>query len=811
MDISKLFPKGRTISYDKNSSGHFNLEFLTQELEKNKMLFKNSVKYLAHCIMAYNIETAEGKSHNMLEINYAIICVNRFKSKFFLLLLAEEVINEFFNVVGANAPSIDIKNLNLENITRLSSSPGKQRTLKNGGGRKSKGKKMGTAMTIKKSKSAQKTTFFQYLLMLMTILNLVSAGQTEPIETSPVGLFMSVALNDIKKTSTEYAKISVGFPFPIHDDKTSNKDEPVIPITSTLSIGSWLDIKGKIWEVMTTPAKEQSITEVIEATKFKNEFNDISDKIQTKINTLCVDLVTEININKIFGKNEISDLKKYEYTPAIVGRLSTTSAIEKHVYFNAADMNSYLRKLCTIPELRLETHQKDDGTYTVALTKYGHPQGEELFQNLTIAVNEHLSNLIHKSEKAYSADIKKKGINDIAEDFSLITSYSIRRTYLLNLQEKMSLYKNLLDTEVDNLQKLQDVFIMQEKTNKPSTSDIISPTVLNKFFKTIINKNIEIHTQLEKKLEKEEFVSDTPYNIKELAQTESIVAAQIKSLEQMQIINAGSIERQQELLRQRQQQQQVTRNATASEREAEHNKKKESISYFMNDWMAYAEGVATPLWDTTGKILNTGKGGFENIVKGVGSLTGGTVYAFTSGLFGSMFGEWSSLVGLVIAMGIPSLFFSWLTFKFGGISLLFRLIKGTVMMSWAIVTYLPKKIYIALFDRTRNGTIVSNGTVIIDNPQNVSPSSHQNVAIMPIPLASRPTLMLRDRSASPISPVARQATHPPHISLLGIEGESEAGGGRKIYNHKAYNRKAYTRKAYTRKNKKRHARRTKKY
>ena len=464
-------------------------------------------------------------------------------------------------------------------------------------------------------------------------------------------------------------------------------------------------------------------------------------------------------------------------------------------------MNSYLRKLCTIPELRLETHQKDDGTYTVALTKYGHPQGEELFQNLTIAVNEHLSNLIHESEKAYSADIKKKGINDnIAEDFSLITRDSIRRTYLLNLQEKMSLYKNLLDTEVDNLQKLQDVFIMQEKTNKPSTSDIISPTVLNKFFKTIINKNIEIHTQLEKKLEKEEFVSDTPYNIKELAQTESIVAAQIKSLEQMQIINAGSIERQQELLRQRHQQQQVTRNATASEREAEHNKKKESISYFMNDWMAYAEGVATPLWDTTGKILNTGKGGFENIVKGVGSLTGGTVYAFTSGLFGSMFGEWSSLVGLVIAMGIPSLFFSWLTFKFGGISLLFRLIKGTVMMSWAIVTYLPKKIYIALFARTINGTIVSNGTVIIDNPQNVS---HQNVAIMPIPLASRPALMLRGRSASPIPPVARQATTP--VSLVG-DYDSDSEGGRKN-NKKRINH----RKAYTRKNKKRHARRTKKY
>ena len=681
MDISKLFPKG----YDKNSSGPFNLEILTQELEINKMLFKNSVKYLAHCIMAYNIETAEGKPHNMLEINYAIICVNRFKSKFFLLLLAEEVINEFFNVVGANAPSIDIKDLNLENITRLSSSPGKQRTLKNGGGRKrnSNRKKMGTAMTIKKSKSAQKTTFFQYLLMLMTILNLVSAGQTEPIETSPVGLFMSVALNDIKKTSTEYAKISVGFQYPMQDGKRvineTVKDEPV---TSTLSIGL-SDIKRKIWEVMTTPAKEQSIPEVIEATKFKDEFNDISDKIQTKINTLCERLVTEININKIFGKNEISNLEKYEYTSEPVSSAYFSrgnTATEKHVYFNAADMNSYLRKLCTIPELRLETHEKDDGTYTVALTKYGHPQGEELFQNLTIAVNEHLSNLIHKSEKAYSADIKKKGINDIAEDFSLITSHSIRRTYLLNLQEKMSLYKNLLDTEVDNLQKLQDVFIMQEKTNKPSTSDIISPTVLNKFFKTIINKNIEIHTQLEKKLEKEEFVSDTPYNIKELAQTESIVAAQIKSLEQMQIINAGSIERQQDLLRQRQQQQQVTRNATASEREAEHNKKKESISYFMNDWMAYAEGVATPLWDTTGKILNTGKGGFENIVKGVGSLTGGTVYAFTSGLFGSMFGEWSSLVGLVIAMGIPSLFFSWLTFKFGGISLLFRLIKGTVMM-----------------------------------------------------------------------------------------------------------------------------------
>ena len=240
MDISKLFPKGRTISYDKNSSGHFNLEFLTQELEKNKMLFKNSVKYLVHCIMAYNIETDEGKSHNILEINYAIICVNRFKSKFFLLLLAEEVINEFFNVVGANAPSIDIKDLNLENITRLSSSPGKQRTLKNGGGRKrnSNRKKMGTAMTIKNSKSAQKTTFFQYLLMLMTILNLVSAGQTEPIETSPVGLFMSVALNDIKKTSTEYAKISVGFQYPMQDGKRvineTVKDEPV---TSTLSIG----------------------------------------------------------------------------------------------------------------------------------------------------------------------------------------------------------------------------------------------------------------------------------------------------------------------------------------------------------------------------------------------------------------------------------------------------------------------------------------------------------------------------------------------------------------------------------------------
>ena len=799
MDISKLFPKG----YDKNSSGPFNLEILTQELEINKMLFKNSVKYLAHCIMAYNIETAEGKPHNMLEINYAIICVNRFKSKFFLLLLAEEVINEFFNVVGANAPSIDIKDLNLENITRLSSSPGKQRTLKNGGGRKrnSNRKKMGTAMTIKNSKSAQKTTFFQYLLMLMTILNLVSAGQTEPIETSPVGLFMSVALNDIKKTSTEYAKISVGFQYPMQDGKRvineTVKDEPV---TSTLSIGL-SDIKRKIWEVMTTPAKEQSIPEVIEATKFKDEFNDISDKIQTKINTLCERLVTEININKIFGKNEISNLEKYEYTSEPVSSAYFSrgnTATEKHVYFNAADMNSYLRKLCTIPELRLETHEKDDGTYTVALTKYGHPQGEELFQNLTIAVNEHLSNLIHKSEKAYSADIKKKGINDIAEDFSLITSHSIRRTYLLNLQEKMSLYKNLLDTEVDNLQKLQDVFIMQEKTNKPSTSDIISPTVLNKFFKTIINKNIEIHTQLEKKLEKEEFVSDTPYNIKELAQTESIVAAQIKSLEQMQIINAGSIERQQELLRQRQQQQQVTRNATASEREAEHNKKKESISYFMNDWMAYAEGVATPLWDTTGKILNTGKGGFENIVKGVGSLTGGTVYAFTSGLFGSMFGEWSSLAGLVIAGSIPSLFFSWLTFKYGGISLLFRLIKGTVMMSWAVVTYLPKQIYIALFARTINGTIVSNGTVIIDNPpQNLSP--HQNVAIMPIPLASRHTIMLK--SASPIPPVARQATTP--VSLV---GDYDSEGGRKN-NKKRINH----RKAYTRKNKKRHARRTKKY
>ena len=38
-------------------------------------------------------------------------------------------------------------------------------------------------------------------------------------------------------------------------------------------------------------------------------------------------------------------------------------------------------------------------------------------------------------------EMKKKGIEKIETDFSLITKDSIRRTFLLNLQEKISLYK----------------------------------------------------------------------------------------------------------------------------------------------------------------------------------------------------------------------------------------------------------------------------------------------------------------------------------------------------------------------------------
>ena len=808
MDISELIKqliaKSPGVKYDPNSSGAIKTELLHQEIKKNGIMFKKSVEYLAHCLKAHDIETIQRKkhnirekhniweNHNMLEINFAIASINRYKSRFFMLLAVEEVFNEFFQEFELNVPEINIKDLNIKELTRLSKS-GSRKTLKNKKGGSGRGRgRMTRKLSVRRNK---KLSMFKFLLMLMSILNLVSAGAAggEPdiIIDSPVGLYMRTKISNLASEKSEYTKVSVGFPYPTKGSEQekvfTTGDQLKIPGPSTIllpEIGEYTipftTIKlSKIENAISTWAAS---SDVIPATKeeqlsntmasMTNEFNSISDIIQKKVKDLCTNLVTEVQLNKIFNENKISDLAEYKFIPetsstTYYGSTTITDSTEIHTFFTSTDLISYMRKLCSVPELRLEDpFLNEDGTYTIALTRFGIPHAEELFSNLTIAVGEHLSKLTKESEGDYNKEMLKKGIKKIESgEYSLVTKDSIRRIFLLNLQEKFSLYKILIDNIVSEQQSLSEIFA---KTNKGSkVSDITTPEVLQKFLDSIQAKNKNILKDLERTLISEEFLTKTPYTLKEFKNTEILVEAQIKTLKQMELLKQDNLEQQMRLIEERRKQQEINLNASRTEKLYEQTVNKETMSGYMNTFFSYGEGIGAPIYDTAGKLLGTGSEGIQSLLKGAGDLLGGGINNILVGLCGGLFGTWGWLAGLTFFSAVPIMFCVYLSWKIGGI----RLVKGGVNLGFGLVTYLPRKILIAIFSRRSNGSIASQGIITFPNPQNLIPGSRN------LPMLGAPGQITEITSSE-----ARRINNPEdaerNISRRRLERETRAAEAR---------------------------------
>ena len=768
MDISQLIQKiisqsNGNIEYKPESNGAIHTEILQQEIEKNAIMFKKSVEYLAHCLKGYDIELIERKkTHNMLEINLAIASINRYKSRFFLLLTVEEIFNEFFQEVEINAPTINVKDLNMKGIMRLSEKSSKKTLkIKNGGGRKRKGK------NTMKNNSVSKTKYsmLKFLLMLMSFLSLITVGATEGsteiINESPVGLYMDIEATNLARIKSDYAKVSVGFPYPTKEENgqekeafTSGQQKQVeggpsilkpeyggltIPFT-TVKLN---DVENAVsnWASTTFAAstKEEKLSSAMASIMTEN-FNSISEKIQDKVANICTKLVKDIQLNKVFNEKEISDLSKYRFTPgtsstSYLGVTTTEPGTEIHTFFKSTDLINYMKKLCSVPELRLDPFQNGDGTYTISLTRFGLPRAEELFTNLTIATGDHLLNLIQKSEKIYMSEMKKKGIEKIETDFSLITKDSIRRTFLLNLQEKISLYKILIDNIVSDQQSLSEIFIKYNKASS-TISDITKPEDLQNFLDSIQNKNKDILKDLETTMLSEEYSSETPFNLKEFKNTEILVEAQLKTLEQMEVLKQDNLETQRRLIDDRRKQQDIILNASRTEKAYEQAINKDTMAGYMNTIFSYGEGLSTPIWNTAGNVLATGSEGFQSLLNGAGGLLGGSVSSLLVGLSNGLFGSWSWLAGLTFLSGLPLILGAYVAWKIGGIQLAFRIVGAPFYYTYAIITYLPRKVFVAIYSRRSNGSIVSHGTMGIPNPQNLLPGSSSTLPIAASPSAA---------------------------------------------------------------------------
>ena len=801
MDISKLIQgliaKSPGVKYDPNSSGAIKTELLHQEIKKNGIMFKKSVEYLAHCLKAYDIETIQRKKHNMLEINLAIASISRYKSRFFMLLAVEAVFNEFFQEIELNATEINIKDLNIKGLMRLSKrGSSKTLKLKNGGAgsRRTKNKEFMTKKITKLPREKKNQfSMINFLLMLMYFITFISASGIKP--ENQVGLYMNTPANDLQSVMSHFARVSVGIPYPTKGSENVNVFTPLPQIEGpTIIDPTYSDVKipytvykfsdvertlvGAVLWVATavTPStqEEKEFNKLRSMTTIINDFNDISAKISKKVTDACAGLLKEIKLSNIFTGKEILNLANPivipgETTADFFGRKTTGDPTIKYNNFTSADLTRYIENLCSTPEILLaEPSLNDDRiTYTITLERFGIPHSEALLTNLTIATGQHLSDLIRESEKAYQQEMNAKG-STIETDYSLSTKDSIRRAELLNLQEKISLYKILIDTIVSEQKSLSNMFSRINLKKKSGEIDITTPTALLKLLDSIQEENEKILKNVDSTLISEEYTTPTPFTLKERKKMETFAKANKETAEQVARLSKENWERLQRLREEDQEQKDSNRNYTQQSDLNRQHDISDMVSRYVNDMYSYGKGIIRPMYENTGDFLNVSSEGLKKVIKGTGGLLGGGIGAIVGGFCEELFGDWGWTIALIFFAAVPTMASIYIAWQIGGIQLAIRLVKGGVNLGFGLVTYLPRKILIAIFSRGSNGAIASQGIITTPNPQNQIPGSRN------LPMLGAPTPGITEISSSEARRINNPEDAERNISRRRLEREDEA-------------------------------------
>lgn len=761
MDISKIFQNLPGVKYEPKSSGAIKTELLHQEIKKNGIMFKNSIKYLAHCLKAHDIETIQQKEHNMLEINLAIASISRYKSRFFMLLAVEEVFNEFFQEIELNATEINIKDLNIQGLTSLSTrGTSKTLKLKNGGAGRYR-KKSNQVMTKKITKlpreKKNRFSMINFLLMLMSIITFISASGIEP--ENQVGLYMNTSSTDLQSVMSHFAHVSVGIPYPTKGSENVNVFTPLPQIEGpTIIDPTYSDVKipytvykvsdvertlvGAVLWVATavTPStqEEKEFNKLRSMTTIINDFNDISAKISKKVTDACAGLLKEIKLSNIFTGKEILNLANPivipgETTTHWVGEDTTGDSTIKYNNFTSADLTRYIENLCSTPEILLtEPSLNDDRiTYTITLERFGIPHSEALLTNLTIATGQHLSDLIRESEKAYQQEMKKKGLT-IETDYSLSTPDSIRRAELLNLQEKISLYKILIDTIVSEQKSLSNMFSRINLKKKSGEIDITTPAALLKLLDSIQAENEKILKNVDSTLISEEYTTPTPFTLKEINKMETFAKANKETAEQLARLKKENLERLQRLSEDEQEQTDSTRNYTKQSDLNRRNDISDTLTRYVNDIYSYGQGILKPMYENTGDFLNVSSEGLKKVIKGTGGLLGGGIRAIVGGFCEELFGDWGWTIALIFFAAVPTMASIYIAWQIGGIQLAFRLVKGGVNLGFGLVTYLPRKMRVAYYYLRSNGAIASTTVTFTDQENIISSSRDPSGRVSPV-------------------------------------------------------------------------------
>ena len=533
----------------------------------------------------------------------------------------------------------------------------------------------------------------------------------------PIGLYMNVKPQNIKRIKSDVINITVGFP--IFKMQTSAKSENALNVNKvyiennvttllkknkTINNTLYKFLPSLLFSVYKFATKSYSEKELIINTMSKfhaSEFNNNNIEIKMKIEKICYKLNKEIKLNNIFNKNnnnnDFLDLQHYDnqITPYIGSKLIR--------FFSSNDIEDYFKKLCNVPEYRIEIVKHNvisnpdeasdhEETFIINLSKFGITNGSELFSNLTISIREHLKNLIKIVETAYKEDIIDRGINKIGgDDYSFITKHTIRRTYLLNLHEKFILYKLLIDHTIYEEEIFFDIFNHFKKQLKQK-HDIISNDELNEFIQTINGQNKKILLNLEQTLSSEEYISETPLNTKETKQIEFLIEAEIQLSHRVNLINQNSLNQQWLILDNINKQRDIVLNAT-KEKTIYHNEfYKDRVFSYMTGILSHLEGITIPMYTTVGKILKTGSKGATDMLGGIGLAVGQGVGNVVFGVYNGLFGTWSWLMGIATLSILPTLFVGIISWKIGGIKMAFSLTKWVVYKTYVVITYIPRKI-----------------------------------------------------------------------------------------------------------------------
>lgn len=552
------------------------------------------------------------------------------------------------------------------------------------------------------------------LLMFMFI---VITSETVTKIYDPIGLYMNVKPQNIKRIKSDVINITVGFPIKkiqksaklvnslnVKKLYLTNNVTTLLKRNKTINNTLYKFLPSLLFSVYKFATKSYTEKELIINTMSKfhaSEFNNNNNEIKMKIEKICYKLNKEIKLNNILNNNnnnnDFLDLHHYDNqnTPYIGSKVVR--------FFSSNDIENYFKKLCHVPEYRIEIikHYADadadasdlEETFIINLSKFGITDGFELFSNLTISIREHLKNLIKIVETAYKEDIIDKGINKIGgDDYSFITKHTIRRTYLLNLHEKFILYKLLIDHTIYEEEIFVDIFHHFKKHLKQKY-DIISNDELNEFIQNIKNQNKKILLNLEEILSSEEYSSETPLNTKESKQIEFLIEAELQLSDRVNLINQNSLNQQWLILDNINKQRDIVLNAT-KEKTIYHNEfYKDRVFSYMTGFLSHLEGITIPMYSTVGNILKTGSKGATDMLGGIGLVVGEGVGNVFSGVYNGLFGTWSWLMGIATLSILPTLFVGIISWKIGGIKLAFSLTKWVVYKTYVVITYIPRKVF----------------------------------------------------------------------------------------------------------------------